>query len=245
MDQQVATRPRQNDIHHSWQSLPTELKAMVLRHLLLLPDSVMLPKHTRHSARYLLKLLLTNKEMASLAFDVYYGENTFLITRSFNRKNHERYRKMGTIRPYNWAYPNPAVGQLVRSLEVIIRTDSDAGFEMARTSERSIQWAHLFIDDSKPELSNCSAWQRKFPKINHLKLVVTFKKTLDTRSCCLGENLQRTIDDMSTTRIELKTRELEIEVRGLPCLQNSKCGGRCEEHIKKTIRGMVRIREFS
>jgi hypothetical protein len=86
-------------------------------------------------------------------------------------------------------------------------------------------------------------WQQWFPNLTHLQLTLIFEDRSSVHPC-LSEALLPLVRDLETTRVEIKTTELVVEVSGFYCSAVNGCGGSCAETIAQTIRSRVEIREF-
>ncbi|KAH4345905.1 hypothetical protein HBH98_117370 [Parastagonospora nodorum] len=173
----------QTPTFHPRKRLPQELKFMVLRHRLLLPGLITVINHPSHSARSLLKLILTNKATKAMALDVYYGENMFC----FMRRNSPDYCGPEKLH-WEWKLPNPAFLIRVRNIEVVIKASVDTGFKMAWDDRFRTEWSYLFLGERKPATALASNWQKQFTNVTQLKIVVEFAPhpTLTCLDSCLA-----------------------------------------------------------
>jgi hypothetical protein len=170
--------------------LPTELKLNVLRRRLILPIGFTARKHASHSRRALIPLVLTSKAMRQLALEVYYGENTFIVTHN-----------------QSWfGYPKPAIGTWLRTLTVAIHAVQVKGLVPTRHFSRHVRivpWCRLLIDDCDQKSRSSTSWQTNLPNLTNLEINVQF---IDTK--CFENSLWRVINDMEQKRIAIKTSHL-------------------------------------
>ncbi|KAH3996086.1 hypothetical protein HBH64_198690 [Parastagonospora nodorum] len=194
----------QTPTFHPWKRLPQELKFMVLRHRLLLPGLITVINHPSHSARSLLKLILTNKATKAMALDVYYGENMFC----FMRRNSPDYCRPDKLH-WEWKLPNPAFLIRVRNIEVVTKASVDTGFKMAWDDRFRTEWPYLFLDERKPATAPASNWQKHFTNVTQLKIVVEFAP--HPTLTCLDSCLASCVKEMRGVRVRIMPRKVEIE----------------------------------
>jgi hypothetical protein len=232
------------DTFHQFSELPTELKVAILRYRLLLCLPITTMSHPSHSAPVLLALVLTNKEIKSMALEIYYGENRVQIERRQNYSNPSA--------GLTWAYTHPAVSMWVRKLEVRLTIYKDVGAirgsvgNYGRHWDRAKRndWPFLVIEPDFHGIPTCAAWQQYFPNLTHMKISVKFHTGFGP-STCLGSELAPIVRDLNGSRVEVKTRELMVEVYGLYCHMRKGCGGLCANIVTQGIRSLVDIRERS
>jgi hypothetical protein len=223
------------DTFHEFSQLPTELKVKTLRERLLISSTITELTHGSHSSRVLLGLIRANKELQALAFEIYYGENTFQI-------GHRKRTTSGwTVadEPLRLRYPHPTVGSWIRTLELRLPVSHVQKFVLEN-------WVHsnyqiLMITPNTD--GRRARWQQWFPNLTHLHIALIFENR-DSVQPCLGEALLPLVRDPEATRIEIKTTELVVEVSGLYCSEVEGCSGSCAETIAQTIRGLVEIRDL-
>ena len=213
---------------------------MVLRHRLLLPCIITAINHPSHSARTLLKLLLTSKATRDVALDIYYGENRFrFMRRNAADQDNDRPAKVHWL----WKLPNVAFLGLVRNIEVVIKASVRTGFKMAWDDESRTEWPYLFLDERKTATIPASNWQKHFTNLTLLKIVVEFAPhPAVTEKNCFGSLLATNIKNMKKVRIQIKPRKVEVEVRGLHSLETPECNSACVEGIATAIREAVDLR---
>ena len=219
----------------SFSDLPVELKLEILRYRLLIPKPLTAMSHHSHSRRLLLPLALTNKDLNNLACVVYYGENHFVVTRKRN------YLHGASSLPFS--YPNPAIGMWVRSLEVHFKVQdvvSSAGCGPSDHADETNEWRYLF--DRPGDRADYTNWQRCFPKLDNLKVVLDFAPL---RGGCLNKRLARMLVVMADLPIAIRAREVEVEVKNLDCADEEQsearfgnalqCGHACEDRVLRMI----------
>jgi hypothetical protein len=100
---------------HSSDGLPAELQIEIIRHRLPNQDHITALAHSERFAYSVLSLSLVSKHFRSLVELSYYGENTFIITRSRTSENS----------PNMIRIPSKAVLYHIRRLEVHIQVVGD------------------------------------------------------------------------------------------------------------------------
>jgi hypothetical protein len=248
------TIPSADDTHitgpFKWSELPTELQLMVLRHRVILPKALTAESHPSHSRRVLLPLILTSKRMRELACPIYYGENEFKLSRRARRGGGvatESRSALDRRAHYIMAYPQPSVGTLIRILEVDLAVNIKRGPNLYAAFKIPTigDWAWLFVAKNKPKLEHLTEWQKAFPALCRLKIVLNF----DDYSACLkadGEvypvdRLTGMLDAMARVRIPIQAASIEVDVRGVHCEPTKHCDGRCSQTLAAAIVGMVNI----
>ncbi|KAF2875716.1 hypothetical protein BDV95DRAFT_615702 [Massariosphaeria phaeospora] len=161
-----------------WTALPTELKLSILRLRLVLAKPITSTTHLSHAKRALLPLALVDRETHALATETYYTLNTFVVA--------------GSKRERMVAYPNPAIGHLVRRLEVRLYVEPIGS--MTRADEKTADsivagdddWRFLLRPRGADEevggiggrgrlkrwSRGSSRWQDAFPKLRALRVVL-------------------------------------------------------------------------
>jgi hypothetical protein len=118
-------------------NLPDELLVHILRYSLLLPGKVSALSSMQLGSRKLIHtLVLVSQHMRSLASQIFYGENTFVL-KAVRRKHTERLRM-------HW--PSPTISHWIQNLEVHVR--------LRAYSEPTTDWSILVqpLDTSAPSL---------------------------------------------------------------------------------------------
>jgi hypothetical protein len=229
-----------HDFHH----LPTELKLHVLRQRLVLDRPITATSHASHSARCLLPLALTCKDFKYLAYEIYYKENTFVASRALSR----------TLSKFLWSYPNPAIGAWIRKLEVHIEvwpcTSSICENGISRSEING--WRYLLLNDSLgPSESGRTVWQRRFPALATLKVVLEFNSTVLAGIRLQEGWLHKDMEALTNYTIGLEARHVEVIVKGIDfCLDAvfkgtdpRPSGECCEEIIRSTIKNQIGIKK--
>ncbi|KAF2106145.1 hypothetical protein BDV96DRAFT_655016 [Lophiotrema nucula] len=131
---------------HSWSRLPDELKLNILSHHLTAPDSVQIDRylHRITTKRLLLPLIATrNRELATLARQVYYETNTFIIEPEVL----ELAVRRDATPDFVVLYPNRANTHWIRKMVLRHRMMSTGILAGLLTSGASLwqksQWEHL------------------------------------------------------------------------------------------------------
>jgi hypothetical protein len=233
-----------------WSQLPTELQLMVLRYRVILPKALTAVSHPSHSRRVLLPLILTSKRMRELACPIYYGENEFKLSRRPRRGGGVATESRSALchrAHYIMAYPQPSVGTLIRKLEVHLAVNMERGPNFYATFRIPTigDWAWLFVAKNKPKLEHLTEWQKAFPALCRLKIVLNFGDYSD----CLkvdGEvypvdKLTGMLAAMAKVRILIQAASVEVDVRGVHCEPTKHCDGRCSQNLAAAIVGMVNI----
>ncbi|KAK3197500.1 hypothetical protein GRF29_216g444211 [Pseudopithomyces chartarum] len=114
--------PHEDPPGPTWKALPTEIKLYILRKRLLISKPITFKTHPSHSRRCLLPLMLTDKETKDLSRQIYYGENTFIL--SNDPRNYMRYDKF--LRT-----PHPAHRPWVCKLELRIHDRDDRSHQFS------------------------------------------------------------------------------------------------------------------
>jgi hypothetical protein len=212
--------------------LPTELKLQILRHRLLLVNSVTNLTHGSHSERSLLPLVLVSKELHNLAFVVYHGENIFALNRPVRG---------------GWSYPNPAVGAWLRKVEVRITVQSWKYHDENYPSD----WKFLLEKENKGEVekSGSTQWQRHFAELATLKVVLDYRLG-PIHEKCFEMDVKETVGSLSDMVVPLRAKKVEVEVvnlrwavGGANGICRPGCTQRCRETMTRAMQSKLRLRE--
>tara|TARA_R110002003_G_scaffold143_14_gene13288 strand:+ start:7938 stop:8642 length:705 start_codon:yes stop_codon:yes gene_type:complete len=227
---------------HDFHYLPTELKLHVLRQRLVLNRPITATTHASHSARCLLPLALTCKDFKDLAYEIYYKENTFVASRAVSR----------TLKQCLWSYPNPAIGAWIRKLEVHIQvwpfTSSVGENWISRDGING--WRYLLVKNSLGSYeSDSTVWQRHFPALATLKVVLEFNATELAQIMLQQGWSHKDMEVLTNYTIGLEARHVEVVVKGIDfCLDAvikgahlRPSGDCCKAIIQSTIKNQISI----
>jgi len=90
--------------------------------------------------------------------------------------------------------------------------------------------------------SQYTDWQRRFPGLETLKVVIDFADR-DGETVFLGEKLDSTMRDIADAEIVIRAKKVEVEVRDLNCDWGMLYLKRCEGEITKAVEDKLLLRE--
>jgi hypothetical protein len=159
----------QQDIMATLKGLPTELKIMIAEHLVVYNKPITHMRHNEPEHLFiptLLKLAMLDQHLYTLAREMYYSRNEFLLI-----SHRLRNRKTGT--PYPFRYPPPNFAHWIQRLHIECLVDSKPydPEKHATTGTNSSGW--IYLAGSKAD------WQKHFaPR----ELIIDLKP----RTLCYG-----------------------------------------------------------
>jgi len=223
--------------------LPGELKLEIFRHHLRFPWSVTSRSHDFIYGPRFLNTALANKELCSIAFQIYYHENTFklawLVVRGSRRT------------PLSFRYPSKAIAHLVTKLEIHMEIQDFSypsglfycggcqGSQLAVLSHPRrasftagytcfILEPHSWANDGEAK----AGWGRYFTSLQELRIVIHLPYCLPEESNVFFERLPE------QARLLLQAKNIQVEVEHAH--ERTRCDGHCERTIERGIIGMTR-----
>ena len=222
-----------------WNDLPFALQRKILEHRLLFGRPVAYERHGSIIRRALLPLALVNRQLCFQATQTYYESNTFIIAP-------KSYPPGGWHKNHKYVpYPGRAVGYLIRRLELHI----PVGIWKSATSLDALLTTHhcylcmlVIPNESHPHYwSEYTAWQRNFPNLDELKLVL-----VEYGSCNTTNHEPIHLPWLDDVHVHLKVKKVEVDVEGL-CrravnqlgepVENVHCP--CAERVSKAFKRLL------
>lgn len=199
---------------HRWSELPAEIQLKVLSLELIFEEPITWTMHHTHSHQVLLPLALANRHLHNLTTEMYYGENTFVIQRSWYKRDTQGQEK-DSYKAFR--YPNPRIAQGVRKLQLHILADwrwIPKGSGLFRNSQllflfcpENFRGKYLRLRRDTVERMPDAEWQVHFQHLKEMKVI------LRDPQACMGDGGQRAVKFLrENTNINLRARHVEIMV---------------------------------
>ncbi|KAF2686062.1 hypothetical protein K458DRAFT_208141 [Lentithecium fluviatile CBS 122367] len=236
--------------------LPVELILHILKFRLVVANPVTAQTHSIHFRR-LYSIFRTNRALHRLATEVYYGSNTFVMS-----------RLCGIISSNRVFYlPPPADGLHIRKLELRVDISIEMYADMgqifaAPTDLLYLMRPHRHVKPRWLEMSNKFAvpswpampprpvitdWQDLFPALQDLSIIISGIP-------CMSNGTKRAFKSLAEHAcIDLRPMRVDVKAVGVQCSQEKRhsvpslsddeqCDGSCAAVVRDTIVAMVRIR---